>query len=605
MISGFGTHGSSLAGSKRVRTPLKSGEAYLGESSTSCGKGICGNDDTRASFLPDAVACPRCSGEGSIRARSSKKARAQRKRNPSLPPPPPRFAPCPKCSGSGIVMFAAGARTEGTDSRQQQQQLPCPVRPGVSVAIVGGGIGGLALALALQHRHVPSVVYECDGDFSERSQGYGLTMQQAARAVKALGLSGLKPTANGGGVGVDNDNHDDSTAATSVQKFGITSKRHVVHRIDGTVVGQWGMRVWGRPETKTKKEAGRQNAHVARQELRRMLLDRLEPGTVKWGHKMVSYREIGVEGQAENDLSVEMTFSCHGNAETSVSRRATVLVGADGIRSAVRRLKIGDEIRPLRYLDCIVILGIAPNPMGSDLADGETVFQTADGTTRLYAMPFARPGEETAGAADDDEYKGCGEMMWQLSFPMNEDDAKTLSRKGPAALKLESLDRCQGWHDPIPELLRLTPVRLISGYPVYDRELLTAEELRHGSAGRSNSLVSLLGDAAHPMSPFKGQGANQALLDAVLLARGLYKALQAEKGASNSDPQVSLEDALSKFEAEMLTRSAAKVKASADAAKFLHSEVAIAEGNHPRCTAAAKLETLETLETRKVESKEY
>ena len=107
------------------------------------------------------------------------------------------------------------------------------------------------------------------------------------------------------------------------------------------------------------------------------------------------------------------------------------------------------------------------------------------------------------------------------------------------------------------------------------------------------------------MSPFKGQGANQALLDAVLLARGLYKALQAEKGASNSDPQVSLEDALSKFEAEMLTRSAAKVKASADAAKFLHSEVAIAEGNHPRCTAAAKLETLETLETRKVESKEY
>ena len=56
------------------------------------------------------------------------------------------------------------------------------------MAIAGGGVGGLALALALQHRSINCVVYERDADASTRKAGYGLTMQQGANALRDLGL---------------------------------------------------------------------------------------------------------------------------------------------------------------------------------------------------------------------------------------------------------------------------------------------------------------------------------------------------------------------------------------------------------------------------------
>mgnify|MGYP003315502966 CR=1 FL=1 len=56
----------------------------------------------------------------------------------------------------------------------------------LKVAIAGGGVGGLALALALQHRSINCKVYERDADASTRKAGYGLTMQQGGRALDAL-----------------------------------------------------------------------------------------------------------------------------------------------------------------------------------------------------------------------------------------------------------------------------------------------------------------------------------------------------------------------------------------------------------------------------------
>jgi hypothetical protein len=225
-------------------------------------------------------------------------------------------------------------------------------------------------------------------------------------------------------------------------------------------------------------------------------------------------------------------------------------------------------------------------------SDNETVFQTADGTTRLYAMPFSKRGQETARAfsylqSREGQGQGQGETMWQLSFPLDEKDAIKLSHDGPLALKREELKRCGEWHAPIPDLLQNSPEQLISGYPVYDRAILDDQTFRNGSkdAGQIGSKVTLLGDAAHPMSPFKGQGANQALLDAVLLARALYKVFQ----LGNGEWRCTLEEILKEYESSMLNRSSSKVKASAEAAKFLHTEAAILEGNVTRGAAAASI----------------
>jgi 2-polyprenyl-6-methoxyphenol hydroxylase-like FAD-dependent oxidoreductase len=163
-------------------------------------------------------------------------------------------------------------------------------------------------------------------------------------------------------------------------------------------------------------------------------------------------------------------------------------------------------------------------------------------------------------------------VMWQLSFPMDETDAKALSAKGVEALKEEAIRRCD-WHDPIPQLLTATQSAQISGYPVYDRALLKSSMLEQGAN------ITLIGDAAHPMSPFKGQGANQALLDALALARGIAHGCRSfskwrEVGLRKS--------VLTDFEKNMLERSATKVKDSADAADFLHSKTVLHEGNEPR-----------------------
>ena len=466
--------------------------------------------------------CESCKGLGKKNRKLSKKAllryqlacdefeKNKKDKNPPIKPKAENYS-CSNCNGSGLI---------STEKPPTSDMANFP-----HVAIIGAGIGGVALAVACLHRGIPFTLFERDNGFDDRSQGYGLTLQQASKAIKSFGIVSLKE--------------------------GVVSTKHIVHNIEGKVVGEWGMRKWLPSEKKTFPK--KTNMHISRQSLRLALLEQLGTNNkIEWGHQLIDFKENKNDG-------VDLSFQVNGEITKA---KADILVGADGIRSSVRKLLIGEESTPLRYLDCIVILGICPlsalENINSPLLDSATVFQTANGNERIYMMPY-----------------DSNSIMWQLSFPMSETDAKELSAKGPKFLKEEACRRTQ-WHAPIPQILAATLEAQISGYPVYDRELLTSELLLKGKN------VTLIGDAAHPMSPFKGQGANQALLDALSLAREITKKC---KPASNWREIGIRKSVLIDFELEMLARSATKVKDSADAAKFLHSEMALHEGNEPRGSA--------------------
>ena len=473
--------------------------------------------------------CPECKGRSKIAKRLRKKVRLQYQRElahfeknngEGIAPvrPKPHLDACSHCQGSGLIRSATLTMTESGIAPQNYPH----------VAIIGGGIGGVALAVACRHRGIPFTLYERDSGFTARSQGYGLTLQQASRAIEGLGVVSLDK--------------------------GIVSTRHVVHTTDGKVIGEWGIRKWAPSDQ--RKLPKRTNVHIARQSLRLALLEQLGgDDAVTWGHQLVDFKQSAAEG-------VDLSFQVDGEIKHA---HADLIVGADGIRSSVRKLLVGDEASPLNYLGCIAILGICPlsaiqslvddEALDRTLLDSATVFQTANGHERIYIMPY-----------DADS------VMWQLSFPMPEDEAKALSALGPKALKEDAIRRCQ-WHAPIPEILTATPESLVSGYPVYDRALLTSELLEKGTN------ATLIGDAAHPMSPFKGQGANQALLDALSLAREITKECRPLSKWRDAGIRASV---LNTFEAEMLARSAKKVKESAEAAEFLHTDVVLHEGNEPR-----------------------
>jgi len=415
---------------------------------------------------------------------------------------------CATCNGSGIIK---SKNSPIADTKNYPH-----------LAIIGGGIGGVALAVACLHRQIPFTLYEKDISFDARSQGYGLTLQQASKAIKGLGILSL----------------DD----------GVISTKHIVHTTDGKVIGEWGMRKWLN-NIEPEKTSKRTNIHIARQSLRLKLLEQLDSSdNVQWGHQLVSFKQ--------NDNEIDITFEVDGTIKKA---KTNLLVGADGIRSTVRKLLIEEEQNPLQYLDCIVILGICTlanlKNIDSELLDLKTVFQTANGNERIYMMPYS-----------------ADKIMWQLSFPMSENDAKSLSEKGSKALKYEAINRTN-WHTPIPQIIAATDETMISGYPVYDRQLLQPELLQ--PIGN----ITLIGDAAHPMSPFKGQGANQALLDALALARSISNEC---KPLSNWIGLGLRKQVLKQFETEMLARIAPKVQASAEAAKILHSEIVLQEGNQTR-----------------------
>ena len=310
----------------------------------------------------------------------------------------------------------------------------------VRVVIVGGGIGGLAAALALRCAGAQVDVYEQAPRLGEVGAGVALS-PGSMRVLRRAGVAG-----------------EVSRRAASLNMTGIRLP-------DGSVARQ--------------QSLGAPGSHLGlyRPDLVEILAAALPDGALHTGHRCVAF--------SQDAQSAHVTF------DNGVSTEADVVVGADGIHSVLQ----GNVTQPQPpvFSGRVAYRGVLPADRIPGWPRDESVLWNGHGKSFL-TFPVR-----------------AGELRNYVGFvPADEQMRESWSAPGdPAALAAEF----SGWDARLGELL--SQVETTFRWGLYDRDPLP--RWTHGR-------LTLLGDAAHAMLPHMGQGANQAIEDAMALAtliRGL------------------------------------------------------------------------------------
>ncbi|WNM34726.1 FAD-dependent monooxygenase [Streptomyces sp. Li-HN-5-11] len=311
------------------------------------------------------------------------------------------------------------------------------------IAVVGSGIGGLTLAAALAASGTPCEVFEQTRSMTETGAG----VQLAPNAARHLRRLGLRPALDEQGVAVE-----------EMRVYGWAGGT-----IAATPFGAACEMLYGAPYYA-----------VHRADLQQALLRLVGPRPLRLGHRLKAVRRDGED--------MVLAF------EDGTTRRADLVVGADGIHSVVREHLVRDA--PV-FSGLGVFRGLVPVERLPAEAR-EPLIRIWLGPGRHFVCYPVSSGRLMSFAAIA-PLAGAGAESW--------------SAAGDPA---ELVAAFAGWRGLVSDITRAAGT--VRRWALHDRP-----ELRTWSSDR----LTVLGDAAHPMLPFMAQGANQAVEDAVELASQL------------------------------------------------------------------------------------
>lgn len=231
----------------------------------------------------------------------------------------------------------------------------------------------------------------------------------------------------------------------------------------------------------------RNRPEVDRTELRAMLLNSLRPGVVRWGHNLRSIRQV-------DDSTYELLF------EHRVRETFDLVVGADGAWS---------RVRPLLSSATPTYTGVTFIEMGLDNVD-----QDHPALAQLVGRGLMFALASNKGLLAQRNGHAHIRVYAAMRIPKQWETDNGFDAERPQTARAWLLDQFADWDQRLLDLIQEANDWFVVR-PLYMLPIGHRWDFRSG--------VTLLGDAAHLMSPFSGEGVNLAMLDAADLANAISK----------------------------------------------------------------------------------